>query len=75
MDKEDTSFVQNIAFLPIQYKISFFSPSQDPVYGMKTYIKGVTKYRNVIHKYLNKILHDVIENGHHEPFKNSRCIA
>src|SRR3954471_6628028 len=64
-----------MALLPIEHQICFFTSLQNFIKIVETVFKGVSIDGKVVHENFYNLLTKTMKNSRHTPFKSRRCIT
>src|SRR3954462_11710964 len=64
-----------MALLPIEHQICFFTSLQNFIYIVETVVKGVSIDGKVVHENFYNLLIETMKYSRHTPLKSSRCIT
>src|SRR3954464_10156064 len=64
-----------MALLPIEHQICFFTSLQNFIKIVETVVKGVSIDGNVVHENFYNLLTETMKYCRHTPLKSSRCIT
>src|SRR4051812_46362018 len=64
-----------MALLPIEHQIRFFTSLQNFINIVDTVVKGGSIDGKVVHEYLHDLLTETMKYSRHTPLKTSRCIT
>src|SRR3954464_2220974 len=64
-----------MAILPIEHQICFFTSLQNFIKIVETVVKGVSIDGKVVHEDLHNLLTKTMKYSRHTPLKSSRCIT
>src|SRR3954470_21480197 len=75
MPQDNTFINHEVALLPIQDKVSFFTSLQNSIKVAQAIIKRGSINGEIIHENLTNLFKKVREYSHHASLKGSRCIT
>src|SRR3954466_5816767 len=73
--KNYTFVHHEMALLPIEHQICFFTSLQNFIKIVETVVKGGSIDGKVVHEYLHNLLIETMKYSRHTPLKSSRCIT
>src|ERR1041385_3486441 len=75
VSKNDPFVNHEMALLPIEHQIFFFTSLENFIKIVEAVVKGGSIDRKVVHKDLHNLLTETMKYSRHTPLKSSRCIT